>query len=185
MSFLSQLREVLGFFISSYIIIMKLISLELSPSQKSKLRNLKGIKINKGHKCMSGEGISMLVDDSNYNALTKRFDTNRGLLFTLSQSEIEANKGLDRVADEDVKELMSGAGLFKHNKKAKKVIKKIVSALEDKIEPETTGAGLLKNIKKTTKSVAKKAVKQTKSVVKDVAKDVKKEAEEGLKKNNL
>ena len=95
---------------------MKLVQLNILPSQKSKLRNPKGIKINKGHKCMSGEGTSMLIDENNYNALTKRFDTNRGLLFTLSASEIEANKDLDRVADGDVKEVMSGAGLFRHKK---------------------------------------------------------------------
>ena len=51
---------------------MKLVTLSNTPSQKSKLRNLKSIKINPKHKCMSGEGISMLVDESNYNALTKK-----------------------------------------------------------------------------------------------------------------
>ena len=58
---------------------MKLINLAITPAQKSKLRNLKSIKINPKHKCMSGSGISMLVDETNYNALTKRFDNNNGM----------------------------------------------------------------------------------------------------------
>ena len=110
---------------------MKLITLQISPAQKSKLRNMKGIKINKKHKCMTGEGINMLVDESNYNDLTKRFGNSLGLVFTLSKSEVEANKDLDKVDDEDVKEVMTGNGLFKHKKsKAKKTISKIVDALE-------------------------------------------------------
>ena len=126
---------------------MKLIQLSITPEQIRKLRKMKGIKINPKHKAMSGEGLSMLVDEFNYNALTKRFDTNKGIMFSLSQSEIEANKDLDRVADEDVKEVMSGAGLFKHNKKAKKTIKKIIDALENDME----GKGHFKSAKKAAK----------------------------------
>ena len=115
---------------------MKLINLAITPAQKSKLRQMKGIKINPKHKCMNGEGVNMLVDETNYNALTKRFDSNRGLVFKLSASEVESNKNLDKIDDEEVKEVMSGAGLFKH-KKAKKTIKKIIDALEGEMKPET------------------------------------------------
>ena len=158
---------------------MKLITLKISPAQKSKLRNMKGIKINPKHRAMNGEGMSILVDENNYNALSKRFDNNQGLLFKLSASEVAANKDLDKVADEDVREeLMSGAGLFKHKKSARKTMKKIV----DELEGEMKGKGLIKSIKKGVKKTAKKAVKQTKSVAKDLAKEVQKDAEEGLKK---
>lgn len=161
---------------------MKLVTLQITPAQKSKLRNLKGIKINPKHKCMTGEGISMLVDETNYNALTKRFDTNRGLLFKLSATEIDANKDLDKVADEDARELIEGSGLFRHNKKSKKAIKHIVSALEGEMKPETTGAGLIKSIKKGVKKGAKSAVKSVKKEAKSAVKSVKKDAEEELKK---
>ena len=113
---------------------MKLVQLKISPAQKSKLRQMKGIKINPKHKCtMTGEGVNLLVDETNYNALTKKFDTNKGLLFKLSQSEVAANKEIDKVADEDVKDVMSGSGLFKH-KKTKKAIKHIIDSLEGNME---------------------------------------------------
>jgi len=127
---------------------------------------------------MTGEGVNLLVDETNYNALTKRFDTNRGLLFTLSASEVAANKDLDKVADEDVKDVMSGAGLFRHNKKAKKTIKHIIDSLEGEMKPETTGKGLIKSVRKGIKKTSKKIVKKTKSAVKDVVKDVRDEAED-------
>ena len=159
---------------------MKLIQLSITPEQVRKLRKSLPIKINPKHKAMSGEGISMLVDESNYNALSKKIDTNRGLLFKLSQSEIESNKDLDKVADEDVKEIMSGAGLFRHNKKAKKTIKKIVDALEGDME----GNGLFKSAKKAVSKGAKSVAKKTKTVAKSVVKDVKDEAKE-LAKDEL
>ncbi len=157
---------------------MKLVQLKISPEQVRKVRKMQPIKINKSHRCMTGEGVNLLVDETNYNALTKRFDTNRGLLFTLSASEVAANKDLDKVADEEVKEVMSGAGLFRHNKKAKQRVKHIVDALEGEMKPETTGKGLIKSVKKGIKKTSKKIVKKTKSAVKDVVKDVRDEAED-------
>ena len=129
---------------------MKLMTLNVTPAQKSKLRNLKSIKISKKHKSMNGKGINMLVDESNYNALSKRFDNNKGLLFKLSASEIETNKDLSRIHDQDARDVISGSGLFK--KRAKKTIKKIVDASEGETEPEVEGKGLLKGIKKGAKS---------------------------------
>ena len=163
---------------------MKLIHLSLSPAQKSKIRNGKPVKVNPKHKSITGEGVGMLVDENKYNALTRKFDSNKGLLFKLSASEIEANKNLDKIADDDVKAEMSGNGLFESKKtkattrKTAKAIKKIVDGLEG----ETDGKGLLKQAKKVVKKGTKKAVKAVKSEAKDIAGDVKKEAEEGLKK---
>jgi len=172
---------------------MKLISLKLTPAQKSKLRNMKAIKINAKHKSMNGEGISMLVDETNFNHLTRKFDNNQGLLFKLSASEVAANKDLEKVADEDVREEIQGAGLFKHKKSARKTMKKLVDVLEGEMKPEMKGKGLLKSAKKAVKKTAKKAVKSVKKEAKDLAKEVKdeakdlakevqKDAEEGLKK---
>jgi len=172
---------------------MKLISLKLTPAQKSKLRNMKAIKINAKHKSMNGEGISMLVDETNFNHLTRKFDNNQGLLFKLSASEVAANKDLEKVADEDVREEIQGAGLFKHNKSARKTMKKLVDVLEGEMKPEMKGKGLLKSAKKAVKKTTRKAVKSIKKEAKDLAKEVKdeakdlakevqKDAEEGLKK---
>ena len=168
---------------------MKLISLNISPEQVRKVRKALPIKINAKHKDMSGQGVSMLVDESTFNNLTRKFDTNKGLLFKLSKTEIDANKDLEKVDDEAVKEVMTGNGLFRHKKQAKKAVKKVIDALEGEIE----GSGLIKDIKKGTKKATKSVAKSTSKVVKDVskqikdeakdlAKDVKNEAEEGLKK---
>ena len=129
---------------------MKLVNLNLSQEQVRKLRKMKPIKINPKHKSLNGSGVNLIVDESTFNHMSKRFDTNKGLLFKLSQNEIDANKNLDRVADDEVKEVMSGAGLFKH-KKAKKTIKKIVDALEGEMKPEMKGKGFMKGIKKGAK----------------------------------
>ena len=168
---------------------MKLITLNITPEQVRKLRHMKPIKINAKHKAMSGAGVNLLVNEDTFNNLTRKFDTNRGLLFKLSATEIDANKNLDKVDDEDVKEVMTGNGLFRHKKAARKTVKKIVDALEGEIE----GSGLIKDIKKGVKKGTKSVVKSTSKVVKDVAKeaksvakdlasDAKKEAETELKK---
>jgi len=155
---------------------------------------MKGIKINPKHRAMNGEGMSILVDESTFNHMSRKFDNNQGLLFKLSASEVAANKDLDKVADDEVREeLMSGSGLFKHKKSVRKTVKNIVDALEGEMKPEMKGKGLIKSIKKGVKKTAKKAVKTVKREAKDLAKEVKdeakdlaseakKEAEEGLKK---
>ena len=102
---------------------MRLVNLNLSQEQIRRVRKALPIKINPKHKAMSGQGVNLIVDESTFNEMNRRFDTNRGLFFKLSQNEIESNKNLDKVADEEVKEVMSGAGLFKHKKQAKKAIK--------------------------------------------------------------
>jgi polyhydroxyalkanoate synthesis regulator phasin len=93
-----------------------------------------------------------------------------------------------------VKEVMTGNGLFRHNKTARKTkaVKKVIDALEGEMK-ETTGKGIIKSIKKGTKKATKSVAKKTKKVVKDVSKeikdevkdlasDAKNEAEEALKK---
>ena len=102
---------------------MKLVNLNLSQEQVRKLRKSLPIKINKSHKAMSGSGVNLIVDEGTFNHMSRKFDTNKGLMFSLSASEVESNKDLDKVADEDARSVIEGAGLFKH-KKAKKTIKK-------------------------------------------------------------
>ena len=77
-----------------------------------------------------------------------------GLPFKRSSSEIEANTDLNKVEDEDVREVIEGQGLFR-NKKAAKRISKIVDALDGKIEPEVEGKGLRKAVKKGAKKLQK------------------------------
>jgi len=172
---------------------MKLITLKISPEQVRKVRKMQPIKINKKHKSMSGEGVNLIVNEDTFNHLSRKFDTNQGLLFKLSASEIDANKDISAVEDEDVKEVMTGAGLFRHKKSNRKTMKKLVDVLEGEMKPEMKGKGLLKSAKKAVKKTAKKAVKSVKKEAKDLAKEVKdeakdlakevqKDAEEGLKK---
>ena len=135
---------------------MKLITLKISPEQVRKVRKMQPIKINKKHKSMTGEGVNLIVNEDTFNHMSRKFDTNQGLLFKLSASEVAANKDISAVEDEDVKEVMTGAGLFKH-KKAKKAVKKIVDALEGEME----GNGLLKSAKKAVKKNCQKDSKES------------------------
>ena len=157
---------------------MRLVNLNLSQEQIRRVRKALPIKINPKHKCMNGAGVNLIVDESTYNQMTRKFDSNRGLFFKLSESEVSANKDTSAVADEEVRSVIEGAGLFKHKKQAKKAIKHIVDSLEGDME----GKGLFKSVKKGAKKATKSVVKKTKSIVKDVSADVKKEAEEELKK---
>ena len=161
---------------------MRLVNLNLSQEQIRRVRKALPIKINPKHRCMSGQGVNLIVDESTYNQMTRKFDSNRGLFFKLSESEVATNKDTSAVADEEVRSVIEGAGLFKHKKQAKKTIKRIIDSLEGDMEKETTGKGIFKSAKKAVSKGTKKAVKSTKNVVKDVSKDIKKEAEEELKK---
>ena len=61
----------------------------------------------------------MLVDESNYNHLSKRFDNSKGLVFKLSASEVEANKNLEKIDDEDARVVIGESGLFKQKRHLK------------------------------------------------------------------
>ena len=67
---------------------MKLITLKITPEQVRKLRKSLPIKINSKHKAMSGQGVNLLVNEDTFNNLTRKFDTNKGLLFKLFSTVI-------------------------------------------------------------------------------------------------
>ena len=51
-------------------LIIKLIQLQIPPEQIRKLRKMIGIKKKPKHKGISGSGVNLIIDESNYNALT-------------------------------------------------------------------------------------------------------------------
>lgn len=101
--------------------------------------------MNKKRACMEGTGMNMLVSEGNYNASTQKFDNNKGLLFKLSASEIQANKDTSAVADDEVRGVIEGQGLFRHKNAARKTAKAVKNVI-DALEGEMEGKGLIKSV---------------------------------------
>ena len=72
------------------------ISLDLSKSQLSKLRNGHGIRIGPS---MFGKGVDMIIDPMTFNNMMKKLERGKGAVISMSGGEIEQNK-------------MEGTGLF-------------------------------------------------------------------------
>ena len=90
------------------------VSLDLSASQLSKLRNGKGIRISRA---MFGSGVDMIIDPMTFNNMMKKLERGKGAVISMSGADIEQNR-------------MEGTGLFAGSgKKSGKIsrIKKSVS----------------------------------------------------------
>ena len=72
------------------------VSLDLSASQLSKLRNGHGIRVSRA---MFGGGVDMIIDPMTYNNMMKKLERGKGAIISMSGAEIEQNK-------------MEGTGLF-------------------------------------------------------------------------
>jgi len=72
------------------------ITLDLSKSQLSKLRNGHGIRIGPA---MFGKGVDMIIDPMTFNNMMKKLERGKGAVISMSGGEIEQNK-------------MEGTGLF-------------------------------------------------------------------------
>ena len=72
------------------------VSLNLSASQLSKLRNGHGIRIGPA---MFGKGVDMIIDPMTFNNMMKKLERGKGAVISMSGGEIEQNK-------------MEGTGLF-------------------------------------------------------------------------
>ena len=72
------------------------ITLDLSKSQLSKLRNGHGIRISPS---MVGSGVDLIVDPMTYHNMSKKLDKGKGVIIKMGSQEIDANK-------------MEGTGLF-------------------------------------------------------------------------
>jgi len=72
------------------------VSLNLSASQLSKLRNGHGIRVSKA---MFGSGVDMIIDPGNFHHMMKKLERGKGAVISMSVGEIEQNR-------------MEGTGLF-------------------------------------------------------------------------
>ena len=153
--------------------------LKLSPAQRKKLCKGEKIRLNPQKQKMEGKGLYVLVEPEKYNAMTKAFDTNRGLMFQLSGKEIEVNSNPEMIEDQEVKEvLMNGEGFFQDlERKAKKTVKKVgktVKKVGKTVKKTVKKVG--KDLKKVSKKVlGKKATRALLDIgyeIKDLAKDV-------------
>ena len=81
------------------------VSLDLSASQLSKLRNGKGIRISRA---MFGSGVDMIIDTMTFNNMMKKLERGKGAVISMSGAEIEENK-------------VNGTGLFGSGNKLGKI----------------------------------------------------------------
>ena len=128
---------------------------------------------------MEGKGMYVLVEPEKYNAMTKAFDTNRGLMFQLSDKEIEVNSNPEMIDDQEVREtLMNGEGFFQDlERKAKKTVKSVKKTVKKTVKKvKKTVKKVGKDLKKVSKRVlGKKATRALLDIgyeIKDLAKDV-------------
>jgi len=54
---------------------MKVIRIVLTPAQKTKLRKGMKIRINAKNRAKEGQGLVLMVNDKNYNHITKTFES--------------------------------------------------------------------------------------------------------------
>lgn len=81
---------------------MEKVEIQISPKQKSKLRNGHKVRIKKPE--MEGGGMNLIVSPMNFSLITKAFTRNKGAEIVLSPEEILANK--------DQAPAMEGKGIF-------------------------------------------------------------------------
>ena len=98
---------------------MKVIEVKVTTQQKNKLK--KGETIRVSPKQVKGAGLMLVINPNKYNALTKAFDSNRGMMFQLDDDELEVNMNPEMIDDDEVVEVMEGQGLMAGGgKRAKK-----------------------------------------------------------------
>ena len=68
---------------------MEQVRIQISPKQKSKLRNGHKVRIKKP---IEGEGLNLIVMPQNFSLITRAFTRNKGAEIVLSPEEILANK---------------------------------------------------------------------------------------------
>ena len=129
------------------------ITLDLSKSQLSKLRNGHGIRIGPA---MFGKGVDMIIDPMTYNNMIKKLERGKGAVISMSGGEIEQNK-------------MEGTGLFagsgnksgkiSRRKKAGKWKDFVVESGRDGIDLARYGFEQYKEATNPLASEGKKAIK--------------------------
>jgi hypothetical protein len=125
---------------------MHLISIDASPKQLSKLRN--GHKVRVKH----GKGVSVIVDPSTYNLVSKAFAKQKGLEIQLSPEMMQANRSLSPEQHQQLKEVSqphtfhsatSGMGIYSSLKKAVNhpVAKRLIKKYAPEVVGDLTAAG--------------------------------------------
>lgn len=89
---------------------MKVAQVKLTSQQKNKLKKGQSIRVNPNQ--VNGAGVMLVINPNKYNALTKAFDSNRGMMFQLDDDELEANMNPEMIDDDEVVEVMEGQGLM-------------------------------------------------------------------------
>lgn len=147
---------------------MKVIQIDASPRQMSKLRNGHRVRI------MAGSGLNLVVSPEKYNIITKAFNKNKGLNIALSPEELMINK--EAVIDgSGLYKALSKVGIKKRDaintfkfvgKEALKLGSEAVKAglMSVGVPPQLSGPILDKLEKKGERAIEKGSTKQFKTV---------------------
>lgn len=98
---------------------MKVIEVKVTNQQKNKLKKGETIRVSPNQ--VKGAGLMLVINPNKYNALTKAFDSNRGMMFQLDDDELEVNMNPEMIDDDEVVEVIEGQGIMAGGgKRAKK-----------------------------------------------------------------
>lgn len=109
---------------------MRIVSIDASPKQLSKLRNGHRVRIKQG------TGFNVVVNPTTYRLVSRTFSKNKGVDISLSPEEIEMNKLYSPERHAEIKSMMeneglpspmSGTGIFSSMKKGFKKLGKDIS----------------------------------------------------------
>jgi len=134
---------------------MKVIRIVLTPAQKTKLRKGMKIRINAKNRAKEGQGLVLMVNDKNYNHITKTFESSRGKEFMLSEKELDVNENPEQIQDQEVKEAIEGSGLFSRIKKG---FEKVSTFYKGKVRDTPVGSAIRKAVKTGSKVAIKSAI---------------------------
>ena len=120
----------------------RIITIDASPKQLSKLRNGHAVRIKKG------TGFNLVVHPETYNLVSRAFAKNKGMEIALSPEELEMNRGLSpeqHLAYKKANPEIAGQGIFgpKFDRMLSKAgLKKIAYKFGDEVKP-LAKAGIL------------------------------------------
>jgi len=120
----------------------KILTIDASPKQLSKLRNGHAVRIKKG------TGFNLLVHPETYRLVSRAFSRNKGMEIALSPEEIEINRSLSPEQHMELKKAnpeITGQGIFgsKFDRMLQKAgVKKLAYKFGDEIKP-LAKAGIL------------------------------------------
>lgn len=159
---------------------MKLIKIDASPKQLSKLRNGHKVRVKQA---IEGQGFGMIVDPAKFDQMTRSFTKGSAVQLQLSPDELMANKQAVMNGEIEGQGIYTGGRGLPGIGSISSVFKKAGSAIKDVANKAVKGAKkaapkIIKEVKKAEKAVRKNPT--SRMIVKKVLPLVAQKATEGL-----